>query len=129
MAAVHHLCTNGQGPVGLFLTHGRLVEKVARAVGNLPVDDGRIGREVMIHSHIHQQQFETVLSAKHVDTSAAFGEIDHLLPGDLTWRHAHLFTLYAVVGTKQQVAGMRQVWCERALHHADLQGKRLQLSQ
>ena len=38
-----------------------------------------------------------MLSAEHVDTAAATGEVEHLLPRHLTRTDADTFALYAVV--------------------------------
>ena len=49
-----------------------------------------------------------MLSAEHIDTTATMRKVNHLLPGDLTGRDTDTLTLYTVVATQEQVAGMRQ---------------------
>ena len=79
------------GLVHLFQAHGRAVKEIGRAAGNLPVGYRGVSSEVMVDAHVYNVQFEPVLSAKHVNASAALGEVDHLLPCHLARRHAHAF--------------------------------------
>ena len=85
------------------------MEEIAGATGDLPVDDTFHAAQVVVHTHIHDAQVETVLAAEHVHTATASGEVDHLLPSHFAWRHAHTLTLYTVVAAQQQVAGMIEV--------------------
>jgi hypothetical protein len=64
----------------------------------------------MVNAHVDDSQFKTVLTAKHVYSSAAIGEVDHLLPRYVAWRHAHSLALDAVVGTEEQMAWMAESW-------------------
>ena len=70
-----------------------------------------------------------MLSAQHVNTSAALREVYHLLPCHLARTHTHPFLLYAVVGTEQQMARMLQVGREGVLHHAHLLCQSLKLTE
>ena len=51
----------------------------------------------MIHAYVNNTQFETVLSAEHVHSSAAMGEVDHLLPGYIPRRDTHTFAFNTVI--------------------------------
>ena len=97
--------------------------KVAGAVRDFPVDDIRVGTQVVVYAHVDELQFESVLAAEHVHAAAPVAEIDHLLPRDFAGRHAHPFLLDAVVGSEKQVAGMVERRAECLLDEADLQGK------
>ena len=105
-AVIHQIAANLNGTIELLLTHGGLVEEVLGASGYLAVDDTINLREVVVDADIDDAKLEAVLAAEHVDASATTSEVDHLLPGDLTRRHADTLTLNAVVTAKQQVTGM-----------------------
>lgn len=87
------------------------------------VDDAWHGGEVVIDTDIDDAEFEAVLAAEHIDTSATMGEVDHLLPGDITRRHADTFALDAVVGSKEQMTGVGERRGECLLHKTDLHGE------
>jgi hypothetical protein len=57
------------------------------------------------------------------------GEVDHLLPRDAAWRHAHAFALDAMIATQQQVTGVGETRLQCLLYQAYLQGQLLQSAQ
>jgi hypothetical protein len=70
-----------------------------------------------------------MLTAEHVDPASATGEVNHLLPRNLTRTDADAFTLNAVIAAKQQMARVRQAGGECLLDEADLQSQRFQPAQ
>lgn len=117
----HRAAVNG--PIELFTAHGRLVEEVTGAAGHFAIQNVRVGCEVIVHSHVNDGEVEPVLSAKHVYSSSASTEVDHLLPRDLTGRHAHAFALNAMVASQQQVAGVAEGRGECLLDKPNLKGE------
>lgn len=102
------------------------MEKVASAKGNLAIDDaGHLGK-VVVNTHINDAEMETVLTAKHVDTSPTLGEVDHLLPRHLTRRDAHAFTLNAVITTEKEVTRMSERGSKGLLSQTYLHSKGFQ---
>ena len=83
----------------------------------------------MVDPHIDDAQMEAVLTAEHVDTTAPTGEVDHLLPRDLTRRDTHALALNAVVGTQQDVTRMAQCRLQSLLNETNLHGQLLQPTQ
>ena len=67
-----------------------------------------------------------MLAAKHIHTASAAREIDHLLPGDITWTHADSFPLNAVVATEEQMTGMLKGRGKCLLYQANLFCQRFQ---
>lgn len=108
MTLIHHLDTNSKRTVELRIIHGLTVEKVFSATSHLTIDNTFHPTEIIVNTNIYDTQLETVLSAKHIDSTAAMSEIYHLLPCDLTRRRADTLTLYAMVTTKEQMTGMAQ---------------------
>ena len=84
--------------------------------------------KVIVYAHVDDAQREAVLTAEHIDTATATGEVDHLLPRHLTGRHADTLAFYAVVSTQEQVTGVRQRGGEGLLHQTYLHGKLFQAS-
>ena len=76
-----------------------LIEEVFCASRYLAVNDAIHASEVVIHTNVNNPKMESVLSAEHIDTSAPTGKVDHLLPGDLPWRHADPLAFNAVIAT------------------------------
>ncbi|GAA6528496.1 hypothetical protein LPYR103PRE_04690 [Segatella asaccharophila] len=87
------------------------------------MDDSLDRRQIMVYSHIYDQKMKMVLPAKKVDTATSAGEVDHLLPGNLTRGSTDTFMLYAVVAAEKKMAGMAEAWGQRVLYEADLQGQ------
>ena len=83
-AVINKVAANLYGFVELLFTHSRFVEEVLGASGYLAVDDAWDVRQLVIHSHIDNTKMEAVLTAEHIDAAATTGEVNHLLPGDLT---------------------------------------------
>ena len=70
-----------------------------------------------------------MLTAEHVHAATSTGEVNHLLPGDLAWRHAHALTLDAVVAAQQQMARMGETGRQGLLDEANLQCQFLEATQ
>ena len=87
----------------LCRSHCRPVNEILCASCYLAVENCGIGREIVIHAHIYEHQFESVLSAKHIHTAAIACEVHHLLPSNGTRRHAHTLVRDAVVTGQQQM--------------------------
>ena len=75
------------------------MKEIPGAAGYLFVDDARNLGQVIIHPHINDAQSETMLTAEHIHTATTMREVNHLLPCDITGRHADTLPLYAVVTT------------------------------
>ena len=84
------------------------MEEVARATRYLTIDDAWHLRKVVVDTHIDNLQIETMLAAEHIDTASATGEVDHLLPSDLTGRHTDTLALDTMIAPQEQMTGMRQ---------------------
>ena len=115
---VDDLCSRRESLVHLLFRHCRFVEEIFCSPCNLLVPYFRERTKVVVHSHIYYSELEVVLATEHVYTSSAFREIYHLLPCHISWRQADSFSLYAVVTSKKQVAGVEESWEERMLHEA-----------
>ncbi len=61
------------------------MQEIACATRYLSVDDTVYMAEVVVNTHIHNAQMETMLSAEHIDSSSTSCEVNHLLPGDFPW--------------------------------------------
>ena len=96
------------------------MQEIAGATGNLAVDDALDITQVIVHARVHNAQLEPMLAAKHIHAAPATGKVNHLLPGDLTGRHAHALALDAVVAAQQQVARMIQGGRQGLLNQANL---------
>ena len=107
-AIIHKVATYLYGPIKLLFAHRRLIEEVFRASGYLAINNPRNIREVIIHADINNPQLKTMLATEHIHASSTTGEVDHLLPCDLTRTDTHALTLYTVIATQQQMTGMRQ---------------------
>ena len=70
-----------------------------------------------------------MLAAEHVHSSATTGEVNHLLPCNLSWRYTHTLALNAVVGTEEQMARVVKSGVESLLDKANLQCQLLKASQ
>ena len=105
-AVIHHLDACIDGFPEFFLAHGCLVEEVAGAPCDFPVEYARMFRQVVIDSHVDDAEVEAVLTAEHVYAAATACEVNHLLPGHFARTDADTLALDAVVAAEQQVAGM-----------------------
>ena len=63
-----------------------------------------------------------MLATEHIHPTTAMGEVDHLLPGDLTGRHADTLTLNTMIASEEQMTGVGKTWCERLLDQTHLYG-------
>jgi hypothetical protein len=98
-AVIHKVASYLYGPVKLLLAHRRLIEEVPGASGYLATDNAWDGRQVVIDADIDDAKLKSMLATEHVHASAAMGEVDHLLPRDLTGTDTDALALYAVVAT------------------------------
>ena len=123
------------GAVELGFRHGRLVEEILGATGYLAVEDSvrstlhiQPSTKLIIDAYIDDAEVEAVLTTEHIDATAASGEVEHLLPRHLAWRHADSLALDAVVAAEQQVTGMGQRRFQRLLDEAQLHSQLFQAS-
>ena len=94
--------------VRFLFRHGRFVKEVPCTACYFTVDDTGIGMQIVVHPHIYQEQFETVLAAEQVHPASSPAEINHLLPGDFARGYADSFAFDSMVGTEQKVTRMTQ---------------------
>jgi hypothetical protein len=106
----HQIATYLDGPIELFFGHRSFVQKVACASGYLAVDDTIDTCQIVIHTHVNNTKFKTMLAAKHIYAATAMGKVYHLLPGYAAWRHTYALALYAVIATQKQVARVGETW-------------------
>jgi hypothetical protein len=108
MGSIDQIDAYSEGASVFLFGHGRLVEEIASAGGNLVMEDARHLGEVMVNTHINDAETESVLTAEHVHTSPTLGEVDHLLPCHFAWRNTNPFPFDAMVTTKKEVARMSE---------------------
>ena len=67
-----------------------------------------VNGKIVVDTDVDDTEMETVLATEHIHTAATTREVNHLLPSDLTRTDTHSLTLYTVIATQKQVAGMGQ---------------------
>ena len=105
---IHEVASYLYSLIKLLLAHGWFIKEVLRASGYLAIDNPRNVRKVVIDTNIDDTKMKTVLAAEHIHASTATGEVDHLLPSDLTRTDTHTLTLNTVIATQQQMTRMGQ---------------------
>ena len=58
-----------------------------------------VNEKIIVDTNIDDTKFEAMLATEHIDTASTTGEINHLLPSDLTRRYADSLALNAVIAT------------------------------
>ena len=72
------------GLIELGFRHSWTMKEVLSASGYLAVENRGEGCQVVVYAYVDQLQIEAMLATEHIDTTSTSGEVDHLLPGDLT---------------------------------------------
>lgn len=60
-------------------------------------------RKIMVYARIYDAQTKPMLPTEHIDAPSSTSEVDHLLPRNVAWTDTDVFTLNAVIASKQQV--------------------------
>ena len=88
MTDIYLFCSNSETSFKFFLTHSSLMKEIASAISHFLLYDVGVflGREIIIHSGINDKQHETMLTTEHINATATFSVVYHLLPSNLTRR-------------------------------------------
>ena len=88
MAFVNHFRSYGETSVKFVLAHSCFVEEVASTISHLSLYDMRVFLrwEVVINTCINHKKLKTMLTTEHINATATFSIVYHLLPSNLTRR-------------------------------------------
>ena len=96
------------------------MKEVSGSFPDFFIYDSVAGRNVIVNSRIHEDEFESVLFAQEIDTGSSLGEMTELLPCDFFGRDAYPFFENPVVCREQNVVRIVNFRGKCLLYEADL---------